>query len=83
MKAIDLIIGVGWVVFWAYWLVMAATAKAGRSRWIQFAGVRVGIILVVLFLLRLRVFKGHGARRSASISGLLSPPSRAGTGRTD
>jgi protein-S-isoprenylcysteine O-methyltransferase Ste14 len=61
MKAIDLIIGVGWVVFWAYWLVMAATAKAGRSRWTQFAGVRVGIILVVLVLLRLRVFKGHGA----------------------
>src|SRR5450755_183373 len=61
MKAIDIIIGVGWIVFWAYWLVMAATAKAGRSRWTQFAGVRVGIILVLLFLLRLRVFKGHGA----------------------
>ncbi len=61
MKAIDIIIGVGWIVFWAYWLVMASTAKAGRSRWVQFAVVRVGIILVVLFLLRLRVFKGHGA----------------------
>ena len=59
MRAIDIIIGVGWIVFWAYWLVMAATAKAGRSRWTQFAGFRVGIILVVLLLLRLRVFKGH------------------------
>jgi protein-S-isoprenylcysteine O-methyltransferase Ste14 len=58
MKAIDIIIGVGWIVFWAYWLVMATTAKAGRSRWTQFAGVRVGIILVVLLLIRLRV--GHG-----------------------
>jgi protein-S-isoprenylcysteine O-methyltransferase Ste14 len=61
MKAIDIIIGVGWIVFWAYWLVMASTAKAGRSRWVQFAVVRVGIILVILLLLRLRVFKGHGA----------------------
>jgi protein-S-isoprenylcysteine O-methyltransferase Ste14 len=61
MKAIDIIIGVGWIVFWAYWLVMAVTAKAGRSRWTQFAGVRVGIILVVLLLIRLRVFIGHGA----------------------
>jgi protein-S-isoprenylcysteine O-methyltransferase Ste14 len=60
MKAIDIIIEAGWVVFWAYWLVMAATAKAGRSRWTQFAGVRVGIILVLLLLIRLRVFKGHG-----------------------
>jgi protein-S-isoprenylcysteine O-methyltransferase Ste14 len=61
MKAIDTIIGVGWIVFWAYWLVMAAIAKAGRSRWTQFAGLRVGIILVLLLLIRLRVFKGHGA----------------------
>jgi protein-S-isoprenylcysteine O-methyltransferase Ste14 len=61
MKAIDIIIGVGWIIFWAYWLVMAVTAKAGRSRWTQSAGVRVGIILVVLLLIRLRVFKGHGA----------------------
>ena len=61
MKAIDIIIGVGWIVFWAYWLVMAATAKAGRSRWTQFAGVRVAGILVTLVLIRLRVFKIHGA----------------------
>ena len=25
MKAIDTIIGVGWIVFWAYWLVMASS----------------------------------------------------------
>ena len=61
MKAIGIIIGVGWIVFWAYWLVMAVTAKAERSRWTQFAGVRVGIILVILLLIRVRVFKGHAA----------------------
>ena len=61
MKAIDIIIGVGWIVFWAFWFAMAVTAKEGQSRWTQFAGVRVGIILAVLFLIRLRVFKGHGA----------------------
>ena len=61
MKVIDTIIGVGWLVFWAYWLVMAFTAKAGRSGWTRFAGVRVGIILVVLFLIRLRVLKRHAA----------------------
>jgi protein-S-isoprenylcysteine O-methyltransferase Ste14 len=64
MKAIDIIIGIGWIVFWAYWLVMALTAKAGRSRWTQFAGVRVGIALAVLLLIRLRVFKVHGAATS-------------------
>jgi protein-S-isoprenylcysteine O-methyltransferase Ste14 len=59
MKAIDIIIGVGWIVFWAYWLIMAFTAKAGRSRWTQFAAVRVGLILVVLFVLRRRVLADH------------------------
>jgi len=59
MKVIDIIIGVGWIVFWAYWLVMAVTAKAGRSRWTQFAGFRVGIALLILLLIRLRVLKGH------------------------
>jgi protein-S-isoprenylcysteine O-methyltransferase Ste14 len=61
MKVIDIIIGVGWIVFWAYWLVMAFTAKAGRSRWTQFAGFRVGIALLILLLIRLRVLKSHGA----------------------
>jgi protein-S-isoprenylcysteine O-methyltransferase Ste14 len=61
MKAIDIIIGAGWIAFWAYWLVMAVTAKAGRSRWTWFAGVRVGIILVILLLVRLQVFRGHQA----------------------
>jgi protein-S-isoprenylcysteine O-methyltransferase Ste14 len=61
MRAIDGIIGVGWVVFWAYWLVMAFTTKAEDFRWTRFAGVRVGLILVIVLLIRLRVFRGPGA----------------------
>jgi protein-S-isoprenylcysteine O-methyltransferase Ste14 len=64
MNAVDLIIGAGWIVFWAYWLLMALTAKAGQARWTQFAGIRVGIILVILLLVRLRVVKGHAAGTS-------------------
>jgi protein-S-isoprenylcysteine O-methyltransferase Ste14 len=58
MTAIDGIIGIGWIAFWAYWLVMAFTTKAEQSRWARFAGVRVGLILVVLLLVRLRVVRG-------------------------
>jgi hypothetical protein len=61
MKAIDIIIGAGWIVFWAYWLVMAATAKAERSQWTRYAVGRVGLILVVLLTIRLRVVQGHWA----------------------
>jgi len=61
MKAIDGIIGVGWVAFWAYWLVMAFTTKTEQHRWTQLARVWGGIVLVVLLMTRLRIFTGHAA----------------------
>ena len=59
MDAIDLVIGIGWVVFWLYWIAVSLGVKAGRSRWTRFAGVRVAAVLIFLLLLRLRVLKGH------------------------
>jgi protein-S-isoprenylcysteine O-methyltransferase Ste14 len=59
MRVVDIVIAAGWAVFWVYWLAMAAGVKAGQSRWGQFAGFRVGLIIVVLLLLRLRLLKGH------------------------
>lgn len=61
MQAVDIVIGVGWVAFWIYWIAASVGVKAGRTRWARFAYVRVAIILVVLLLLRLRVLKGHRA----------------------
>ena len=57
MRAIDIIIGAGWAVFWIYWIAASVGVKAGRTRWTRFAGVRVAIVLVILLLLRLGVFK--------------------------
>jgi protein-S-isoprenylcysteine O-methyltransferase Ste14 len=59
MHVVDIIILVCWVAFWLYWLAAAAGAGSGRQRWGQFAGVRIGFILVVLLLVRGRVLKGH------------------------
>jgi protein-S-isoprenylcysteine O-methyltransferase Ste14 len=63
MRAIDIVIGAGWVVFWIYWLAASAGVKAGRTRWTRFAGFRVAIILIVLLLLRLGVFKAQAVTR--------------------
>jgi len=57
VRAIDIIIGAGWAVFWIYWIAASVGVKAGRTRWTRFAGVRVAIVLVILLLLRLGVFK--------------------------
>jgi protein-S-isoprenylcysteine O-methyltransferase Ste14 len=59
MDAVDIVIGIGWVVFWLYWIAVSLGVKAGRSRWTRFAGVRVVAVLIILLLLRLRVLKGH------------------------
>jgi protein-S-isoprenylcysteine O-methyltransferase Ste14 len=59
MRAVDIVIGAGWLVFWIYWIAASVGVKAGRTRWARFAGIRVAIIIAILLLLRLRVLKGH------------------------
>jgi protein-S-isoprenylcysteine O-methyltransferase Ste14 len=59
VDAVDIAIGIGWAVFWIYWIAVSLGVKAGRSRWTRFAGFRVAAILIILLLLRLRVLKGH------------------------
>ncbi len=63
MRVVDIVIGVGWVIFWVGWLAASTGVKRGqwgRGNWARFAGVRVMLILVVVVLVRLGVLKGHG-----------------------
>jgi protein-S-isoprenylcysteine O-methyltransferase Ste14 len=61
----------GWVAFWIYWLVAAASGvKEGQSRWGQFAGVRVVILLVILLLVRARAFKGQTVTSNPWLEGI-------------
>ncbi len=70
MHVVDLVILAGWVVFWVYWLSASIGVKAGSSRWTQFAGVRVGVILVVLLLFRVRAFKGQTTTSDPWLQGI-------------
>jgi protein-S-isoprenylcysteine O-methyltransferase Ste14 len=70
MYVVDFVIFAGWVAFWIYWLVASIGVKAGRTRWTRFAGVRVGVILVILLLLRARAFKGHAAVSDPWLQGI-------------
>ena len=58
MHVVDVVILAGWVAFWIYWLAASIGVKAGQARWTKFAGIRVGVILVILLLLRVRALKG-------------------------
>lgn len=59
MQVVDVVILAGWVAFWLYWVAASIGVKAGRTRWSRFAGIRVAMIVVILFLLRTKAL-GHG-----------------------
>jgi protein-S-isoprenylcysteine O-methyltransferase Ste14 len=71
MHAIELVIGIGWVLFWVYWLVAAFTMKRERVPWSRELRIRALIIVVVLVLFRLGAFRG---------ASLNTDPLRAGLG---
>jgi protein-S-isoprenylcysteine O-methyltransferase Ste14 len=70
MDAVDIVIGIGWVVFWIYWIAVSLGVKAGRSRWTRFAAFRVAAVLIILLLLRLRVLKGHTVTHDPWLQGI-------------
>jgi protein-S-isoprenylcysteine O-methyltransferase Ste14 len=69
MRAIDIAIGVGWVVFWLGWIAAAVRVKSGRSRWGQFAIARVVIVVLIVALARAGAFRHH-ASHDVALSGV-------------
>jgi protein-S-isoprenylcysteine O-methyltransferase Ste14 len=63
MRAVILVIGIGWAAFWIYWLAASFTAKRGRGRWSRFSGIRIGLLVVVAYLIRVS-WPGGGHRVS-------------------
>ena len=60
MRAVELVFAVGWAAFWLYWLVAAFSMKRGRVPWSRELRIRAVIVVVVILLIRLGVFRGHG-----------------------
>jgi protein-S-isoprenylcysteine O-methyltransferase Ste14 len=70
MHVVDVVILVCWVAFWIYWLAASVGVKAGQNRWTRFVGVRIGVILVLLFLVRVRALKGHSVTNDPWLQGI-------------
>jgi protein-S-isoprenylcysteine O-methyltransferase Ste14 len=70
MPVVALVIGVIWVAFWIYWLAASVGVKGGQSRWGQFAGIRVGIILLVLLLLNVGGVRVHATNNGPWLKGI-------------
>jgi protein-S-isoprenylcysteine O-methyltransferase Ste14 len=72
MTTVELVFVVGWAGFWLYWLVAAFSIKRGRVPWSRELRIRAVIVVVVILLIRLGAFRGHG--------GLNTDPWRTGSG---
>jgi protein-S-isoprenylcysteine O-methyltransferase Ste14 len=60
MRAVEFVFAVGWAAFWLYWLVAAFSMKRGRVPWSRELRIRVVMFVVVILLIRLGAFRGHG-----------------------
>lgn len=73
MQVIDAVFIVGWVAFWLYWLAAATSSKRQLPQTRSFTGVgiRIGIVVLVLFLLRTRVLRNNaGTLDSPLVQGI-------------
>jgi protein-S-isoprenylcysteine O-methyltransferase Ste14 len=59
MHVTDTIILIGWIAFWIYWFARMVGVKQGRTRWGQFAGFRIVIFVVIVFVVRAGAFKNQ------------------------
>ncbi|HEX3055546.1 MAG TPA: isoprenylcysteine carboxylmethyltransferase family protein [Gaiellaceae bacterium] len=60
MRAVELVVAVGWAAFMVYWLVAALSMKRGRVQWSRELRIRAVIAVVVVVAIRLGAFRGHG-----------------------
>jgi len=60
VTTVELVFAVGWAAFWLYWIVAAFSMKRGRVPWSRELRIRAAIVVIVIVLVRVGVFRGHG-----------------------
>src|SRR5450432_1351755 len=71
MRAVELVLAIGWAAFWIYWIVAAFSMKRGRVAWSRELRIRAVIAVLAILLIRVGAFRDHG---------LNFDPWRAGVG---
>jgi protein-S-isoprenylcysteine O-methyltransferase Ste14 len=66
MRAVVIVLSIGWVVFWIGWLVAAVTAKASRGSLASFAALRIGVMILLIFFFLFRLNRDVGEHPGVS-----------------
>jgi protein-S-isoprenylcysteine O-methyltransferase Ste14 len=61
VRAVELVLAVGWAAFWLYWLAAAFSMKRGRVPWRREVRIRLAVIAAAAVAARLGAFHGHGS----------------------
>ena len=70
MRGVELVFAAGWAAFWLYWLVAAFSAKRGHFSWSGQLRIRAVIVVIVILLVRVGAFRGHGVHTNPWRAGL-------------
>lgn len=60
MRAVEVVVAVGWAAFWVYWIAAAFSMKRGRVPWSRELAIRAVIAVIVILLIRLGAFRHRG-----------------------
>jgi protein-S-isoprenylcysteine O-methyltransferase Ste14 len=80
MHPVLTVIGIGWAVFLIAWLIAAFTAKASQGRWSRLSALRIALLVVVVFLIRLNLGGRGGGSGAAGLGQRLAGPALEGIG---
>jgi protein-S-isoprenylcysteine O-methyltransferase Ste14 len=72
MRVVGLVLTVCWLAFWIFWLLAATGAKAsrGRSGVRRFAGARIALLVVIVYLARDLGFRSHSSQADPALTGI-------------
>jgi protein-S-isoprenylcysteine O-methyltransferase Ste14 len=70
VRVIEIVFAVGWAAFWVYWIAAAFAMKKGRVPWSRELRIRAVIAVVVLILVRVGAFRGHGLNTDPWLAGI-------------
>ena len=70
MHPVELVITVGWIVFWAYWLAASASVKEVQAGSTRIRGGAAAIVVVLFVLVRLSTTQWHAGINSPWLKGI-------------
>jgi protein-S-isoprenylcysteine O-methyltransferase Ste14 len=70
MRAVDVAIGLCWIIFWVFWLLAATQSKPGQGRWTRCAGIRVAVVILVVALVHGVGFRWHSVNSDPVLCGV-------------